>query len=218
MRHIGTSHYDDKNRDVHQWGFLVDVERCLGCRGCEVACKVEHGAPPGNRWRRVYLVNDERHPDAPTYGLSMACNHCRKPQCLEVCPAGAYDQRGDGIVTHDAQRCLGCKYCTWACPFGAPSINPFTRKAQKCQLCFERLDRGQLPFCVESCPVGALQLVVVEPVGAGVKIWRGPGYRLELALTGREMAERVPGVPTSNTHPSLVFGLPRARGDGSGKA
>jgi len=113
--------------------------------------------------RQVFTFNETRHPEIPLFNLSMACNHCGEPACLQGCPAGAIkkDSR-TGAVTVEPNRCFGCKYCTWACPYDAPRYNRKTGTIEKCDFCIQRLERDEAPACVCSCPTNALQLGEVE--------------------------------------------------------
>jgi anaerobic dimethyl sulfoxide reductase subunit B (iron-sulfur subunit) len=90
------------------------------------------------------------------YHVSLACNHCERPICVEVCPARAITKREDGVVLIDADRCLGCRYCSWACPYGAPQYNAEAGHMTKCTLCADDLDEGLPPSCVAACPLRAL--------------------------------------------------------------
>jgi Fe-S-cluster-containing dehydrogenase component len=177
-------------------GFLVDLHRCVGCGACVLACRLENGWSTDSAWRRVLPLNLRRHPGGPTYFLSVACHHCEDPACLEACPSRAYEKRPDGIVVHHEDRCLGCRYCEMACPFGAPQYNAARGVVGKCHLCHHRLDGappegaapvtgGQppaagsqtsagRPACVAACPTEALQ---VRPPGApGVGDNGVPGF------------------------------------------
>lgn len=156
----------------HQLGFQVDLSRCVGCRACELACQYQHPGTPGG-FRHL----ERLHADVRAQGLlSLACNHCAVPECLRVCPEHCYDKLRNGIVRHHSEKCVGCGRCVGACPFEAPRINPQTRKAEKCDLCADRQAAGQLPACVEACPVKALQLIVMdEEDGAEAGL---PGYPL----------------------------------------
>lgn len=142
-----------------QRGFLFDPNRCLGCRACQIACAVNRHLSPGVFHRRVQLVELQREQGVAKYFLTSACNHCESPECFRLCPQRAYRKRRDGVVLHDPVRCTGCGTCLRGCPFGAPTIDPTTAKTTKCQLCHERLDAGEMPFCVSACPVDALSLL-----------------------------------------------------------
>lgn len=133
-----------------QYGFVINTQDCYGCKSCEVACKSEHNTPKGVSWRRVREFKTE-DPHSQTF-LSMSCNHCDEPQCMKVCPVSAYSKREDGIVIHDYDKCLGCRSCVMACPYGAPQYDPVAKKVSKCNMCYERIDQGLVPRCVEACP------------------------------------------------------------------
>ncbi len=139
-------------------GFVLDLGRCLGCSACVVACRLEHGWPSTSPRRRVVALNPARHPGGPTYFLSLACHHCDTPVCVRGCPAGAYEQRADGIVVHDDERCVGCRHCEMACPFGAPRFDARRRVMTKCDFCRARIDSGEVPACVAACPTDALKV------------------------------------------------------------
>jgi anaerobic dimethyl sulfoxide reductase subunit B (iron-sulfur subunit) len=96
--------------------------------------------------------------DVFAYNLSMACNHCEKPICAEVCPTHAIVKRHDGIVLIDADKCIGCKYCSWACPYGAPQYDDEHGCMTKCTFCFDNIDAGLPPSCVAACPLRVLEL------------------------------------------------------------
>jgi Fe-S-cluster-containing dehydrogenase component len=140
-------------------GFQLDLDRCVGCGSCVLACRLENGLPRGVSWRRILTLNDARNPQGPTYHFSVACHHCLEPVCLQVCPSGAYEQRPDGTVYLVEDRCLGCRYCEMACPFGAPSFDAERGIMTKCHFCAPRRERGGDPACVEACPTGALSLL-----------------------------------------------------------
>jgi DMSO reductase iron-sulfur subunit len=138
-------------------GFVFDQNRCTGCHACVLACVIENGLPPEGSWRRVDTFNDRRHPAAPLFHLSLACNHCERPACLVGCPASAYRRdAATGAVVLDADRCLGCRYCQWACPYDAPVHDPERGVMGKCDGCRDRQGRGLAPACVHACPTGAL--------------------------------------------------------------
>lgn len=160
--------------------FYVDATVCSGCKACQIACKDRNELEEGRLWRRVYEVaggdwkqeGSAWRPDIFAYNLSISCNHCDSPICVEGCPSGALHQRDDGIVLLDEKICLGCGYCSWSCPYGAPQLRPDTGAMSKCDFCVEELDAGRMPACVQACPVRVLDCVensvneepVVEPL------------------------------------------------------
>jgi Fe-S-cluster-containing dehydrogenase component len=139
--------------------FVHDLSTCVGCHACVVACASENRTEPGGFWRQIVTFNEDRHPRLPVYHLSLACNHCLDAPCERHCPALAIarDHR-TGAVLIDADRCIGCRYCGWVCPYDAPRFDAGRGVMRKCTLCnHRRLDGGQ-PACTSACPTGALKL------------------------------------------------------------
>jgi anaerobic dimethyl sulfoxide reductase subunit B len=145
-----------------QLGFYMNLERCIGCHTCEVACKDKNDLEVGPRWRRVRVVEGGAYPKPFVYYVSMACNHCEDPACAKACPVGAYTKREDGLVVHDPSKCIGCKYCTFACPYSAPQFDEAKGKAGKCSGCADLVDKGGKPVCVDSCIVRALEFGPID--------------------------------------------------------
>lgn len=146
------------------WRFHFDMTRCVGCKCCEVACHEQNANPPGVKWRRVGEMEGGVFPDTKHLFVSMACNHCLEPPCLEGCPVDAYHKDpATGVVHLDAQVCIGCQYCTWNCPYGAPQFDERRGVATKCDLCHNRLSAGDLPACVAVCPTGAIEIEAFRP-------------------------------------------------------
>lgn len=143
-------------------GFYVDAKRCIGCYTCAMACKNQYHQVAGVVWRDLYPLSTEIYPHRERAFYSLACNHCERPTCLEVCPTGAYYKRDDGVVVHEQPKCIGCGNCIRSCPYGVPRYNAEAKRAEKCSLCWQRLDAGLLPACVQSCPTDALQLIDVN--------------------------------------------------------
>lgn len=163
---------------MRQIAFFVDATRCIDCKTCEVACKDANDAAVGLRLRKVRTFEGGDFPAVYAYNLSMACNHCEDPACVRQCPAKAYTKReSDGVVVHDPTRCIGCRYCTWACPYGAPQYDQDEGRVRKCNLCVEELDRGGTPACVSSCPLRAIEIGPLEEIASR------PGATLDILST-----------------------------------
>ncbi len=137
---------------------LIDITRCVGCHACEQTCKQIHNFPTDPEPQlsaTAFTVVQER---GDRYVRRM-CMHCEDPTCVSVCLVGALKKTSLGPVVYDADRCIGCRYCMQACPFQVPSYE-WTRLApfvKKCDMCAERVGRGEKPACVEACPVGAAE-------------------------------------------------------------
>jgi Fe-S-cluster-containing dehydrogenase component/DMSO reductase anchor subunit len=136
-------------------GFLFDQNKCVGCNACSAACILENGWEVNPRM--VYIYNNEVITPLPLINLSLACNHCEKPVCLEGCPSGSYfrDETTGAIVIDDT-KCIGCKYCKWNCPYDAPKFDTRKKVIGKCNLCYTGLTEGRIPACASACPTGAL--------------------------------------------------------------
>ena len=135
---------------------VVNLDRCTGCFGCEVACKMENGVALGERWSKVFTVGPVgEYPDMTRYALPTMCQQCENAPCVSVCPTGASYRDGNNVVLVDKEKCIGCKYCMMACPYGVRSWNAAEKCAEKCTLCRERTDRGEEPMCVVCCPTHA---------------------------------------------------------------
>lgn len=125
---------------------------------CVVGCSIENGTDLQVNWREVNCHNNLKHPSLPVFHFSLACNHCEDALCMKNCPALAYTRDQEtGAIIHHAEACIGCKYCTWACPYDAPKFNKNTKIVEKCNFCVDRISEGKRPACVEACPVGALE-------------------------------------------------------------
>lgn len=181
-----------------QLGFFVDLSKCTGCKTCQVACKDKNNLEVGRNFRRVseYAGGDwkEVHgawqQDVFAYYVSIACNHCAKPACVEVCPKGALAKRADnGLVLIDQQKCIGCRDCEDACPFDAPQYNRAIRRMTKCDGCIDRISAGAQPSCVDACPQRAIEF----------------GDVAELRRQHGSLAAVAPLADAATTLPSLVL-------------
>lgn len=139
-----------------RYAMLIDLRKCIGCNTCAVVCKSENDVPLGV-WRSwVKKVEKGCYPHTKEYFLPLVCNNCENPICVTVCPVNAGIKRSDGIVIIDPHRCIGCRYCMAACPYGVRHINPEKKIAEKCYWCHHRVDAALLPACVLACPTNAI--------------------------------------------------------------
>lgn len=184
-----------------QKGFKIDVNQCISCRACEMACKVEYNLRRGQgRRRRVIEKTVDETGTIRTFFISLACNHCANPACLMACPKGAYSKAmnaanralnlasanpvpasqvinndggtyPEGVVLHDPAKCIGCRRCEWACPYGAPQFDAVRKRMHKCEMCWQRVMSTSLhtsrrvPACVATCLGGAIKLMDVNTDG-----------------------------------------------------
>lgn len=152
------------------YGFYFDQSACTGCKACQIACGDKHDLPIGVNWRRVVeysggswqIEGNTVTPNIFTYYTSISCNHCANPVCMQVCPTTAMSLREDGTVYVDESKCVGCRYCEWACPYSAPQFNAATGHMTKCDLCYDYRSTGQDPACVSACPSRALDFGPIE--------------------------------------------------------
>jgi Fe-S-cluster-containing dehydrogenase component len=157
----------------------IQVDECIGCSRCVIACKVENDVPREplyfRTWVERYIIRKDESTVVQSnkggagelsqdidekdvlrsFFVPKLCNHCENPPCAQVCPVGATFKSDDGIVLIDGNRCIGCSYCVQACPYGARYMHPETHTADKCTLCYHRIKRDLLPACVEVCPTQA---------------------------------------------------------------
>lgn len=143
---------------MKQKAFLFEEKRCVGCKACAVACKVKNNLAVGVNFRKVDSFEAEIGGRYVERFISHACMHCADPECARVCPTLAYTKNDEGIVLHDKNLCVGCGYCTYACPYGAISIDPVIKKAVKCDMCVDLIKKGEEPACVRGCPLNILEV------------------------------------------------------------
>lgn len=160
-------------------GMSVDLDRCVGCQACVVACTVENQVPEGYLRRRVAeaVAGDEGR--LRLMFLHMQCYHCAEPPCIPVCPTGATFITRDGLCLVDADFCIGCRACVSACPYGMRYPHP-DGYVDKCSFCDHRLARGQEPACVEACPTRALAFGDLDDPASEVSRARAAARRVEV--------------------------------------
>jgi len=149
---------------MKQYGFYINSSVCSGCKTCQVACKDKNDLKTGVNWRRVYDIQggswqSEKGVFTSTpfaYNLSLSCFNCETPKCVNACPTKAIYENENGIIVIDHNLCMGCRYCEWVCPYGAPQFDPDLKMMTKCNLCEDYILKGQKPSCVDSCPMRAL--------------------------------------------------------------
>ncbi len=157
-------------------GFITNIDRCVGCNACEIACKAFYGLEPDMKRRKVLTLDDKVTGESLRAHLSYSCNHCDKPACTEACPTGAMTKREeDGIVFVDQEVCIGCKACLEACPYDSPTFNSVTNKMDKCDLCFHG-PTGSKPICVASCPMDALAKADMDTINEADYVKNVEGY------------------------------------------
>lgn len=134
------------------YGFAIDLRKCIGCHACTIACKAEHDVPLGVNRCWVKTVEKGTFPDARRLFLPVLCNQCDNAPCVKICPTNALFKRRDGIVDLNGESCIGCRSCMNACPYDQLFIDPDTRTAEKCNFCANRVEQELLPSCVIVCP------------------------------------------------------------------
>ena len=180
---------EDKSEKKEFVGVLVDTTRCVGCRSCELACAEAHGFPEPDSSPEVFAK--ERAPSTVQWSVvnrsqtergemfaKRQCMHCNQPACASACLTKAMLKTEEGPVIWREDKCMGCRFCMLSCPFDVPKFeydSPMP-KIQKCNLCWDRLEEGKRPACVEACPAEAIKF----------------GKRRELIETGRALIAKEP--------------------------
>jgi tetrathionate reductase subunit B len=177
-----------------RYGFVIDVSRCIDCRACLVACRAQNEVPLGQTriWVRDLGLQGQ-FPDLSQTFVPYNCMHCDEPPCVEACTSGATFKRDDGLVVIDQEACIGCGYCLPACPYGVRYLDPQTGKADKCDACAARLERGEQPACVATCIGGARLFGDLND----------PNSQVSQALREAAVARLV--APVTNTGPNIYY-------------
>ena len=151
---------------MKQLSLMIDLDRCIGCKTCIVACRNAHNlvdhatALPGSlaSYLRVESRREGTYPDLRVRSWVVPCQHCKNAPCIKACKEEAISKDVQtGIVRIDPDKCVGSRACLEACPYGVIQFDAATNKAHKCDLCFERIHRGEQPVCAEVCLTGAIE-------------------------------------------------------------
>ena len=136
-----------------RYAIAVDLDRCIGCEGCMIACKNENNVPLGQKWNTVLKIGPYgTYPHLEQYFLPSMCQQCENAPCVNVCPTGAsYRDPKTNVVLVNKEKCIGCKSCMMACPYGVHNWNADERVVEKCTLCSQHLKEGEEPLCVSAC-------------------------------------------------------------------
>jgi formate dehydrogenase iron-sulfur subunit len=157
---------------------FMDLNRCIYCRSCEVACEREH---EGHSFMSVMLFDEKR-------SVPLNCRHCEKNPCVTVCPTGALTRVESGPVIIETMKCIGCGLCAMVCPFGILQFDYSSKVMRKCDLCIHRLNEGKLPACVATCPAHALTYDEFDAIMVKIKekaakaIISGMGLKLGIVV------------------------------------
>jgi Fe-S-cluster-containing dehydrogenase component len=131
---------------------VIDLNRCIGCFSCELSCKTENDIALGEYWSKVNIVGlAGEFPNIEQYWLPAMCQQCASAPCVSVCPTTASYRDKNNVVLVDKSKCIGCKYCMMACPYGVRAWNELEKCVEKCTLCGQLTANGGLPACVKAC-------------------------------------------------------------------
>jgi len=222
-------------------GLVIDLDTCVGCHACAVNCKEwntgghagplpdydPYGPQPDGVWfNRIHTYEAGEGETGRTVHFPRSCLHCEEPACVTVCPTGAsYKRAEDGIVLVNADLCIGCKLCSWACPYGAREFDEDEGVMKKCTLCIDRIynetipEAQRVPACVATCPAHARHFgdlgdpssEVSELVRSrgGYDLMPEMGYRpVNKYLPPRKNTCHAPALPAPATHNASPNGNP----------
>lgn len=205
------------------WAMVIDLNSCIGCKACIVACSQGNNIPEG-LWRKYTDITKPLPESRKRYSLTRSCMHCEKPPCKSVCPTGATFQRQDGIVDIDYEKCVGCGYCVLACPYDARTIYRYQHHFQsaidrptsnqkhesregvctKCNFCADRIDTGCEKNLIPGLDVDATPLCVATCSGGALSFGDidDPESSVSRLISGRKTFRLSTGI---ETFPSVFY-------------
>ena len=207
---------------MSQYAIVTDLNRCVGCMACMVACKAVNNVQIGNFWNKVLRVGPTKKADyvhtndVEMYYLPVSCQHCQNPECVAVCPTGASVKLDDGTVQVHADQCIGCQLCIQACPYEVRYLNEETNVVEKCTLCHDEIESGEfeLPRCVSQCCGMARWYGDLDE---GIESFKGPrGATLGEYLQDFDESQ-VYSLPDSGNGPTSLYILRKQQWQGADK-
>ena len=191
-----------------QYAIVTDLNRCVGCLACMVACKAVNNVPIGSYWNKVLRIGPSLKKgatssrDVEMYYLPVQCQHCADPECVKVCPTEASHKLEDGTVQIDKSKCIGCQFCAMACPYGVRYLNEEEGVVEKCTLCEQKIAQGELPQCVSQCCGMARWFGDAE---GDVREFRGPRGETAGEFLEEFSDEQVHKLPDVGNKPSFAY-------------
>lgn len=138
-----------------RYGMLINTKKCVGCYACRLACQAKNHLEPTEAFIKFHEIETGEFPNVYNEIVPTQCQHCEDAPCAAVCPTHATYVTDSGVVLVDPEKCIGCKYCMMACPYGVRDWNKASKTVEKCTLCGHLTANGELPACVKSCSAGA---------------------------------------------------------------
>ena len=191
-----------------QYAIVTDLNRCVGCLACMVACKAVNNVPIGSYWNKVLRIGPSLKKgatssrDVEMYYLPVQCQHCADPECVKVCPTEASHKLEDGTVQIDKSKCIGCQFCAMACPYNVRYLNEEEGVVEKCTLCEQKIAQGELPQCVSQCCGMARWFGDAE---GDVREFRGPRGETAGEFLEEFSDEQVHKLPDVGNKPSFAY-------------